>query len=236
MPARRPGPARPTSIRARSASRSPIPATNSAIGVSRRRRSAAIIELCRDILSRHPIPPQRVLAHSDVAPLRKEDPGELFPWGELHAAGIGHWVMPELVVAGPMLEAGRQRARRSPTSSRNSAPMATALAPTPDFDDGDGGGGARLPAPFPPGAGRRHRRRVDRRHAGQADRRASVSAAIRFVRWSAACRAIAVSPSSADLRPSEGPSRQTISAGPDRCKWPQGRCRRSSGRRRRRVG
>jgi len=67
---------------------------------------AAVIDLCRGILSRHPIPPERVLAHSDVAPLRKEDPGELFPWGELNAAGIGHWVMPEPVVAGPMLQAG----------------------------------------------------------------------------------------------------------------------------------
>ena len=67
---------------------------------------AAVIALCRDIVSRHPIPPARVLAHSDVAPLRKEDPGELFPWGELAAAGIGHWVMPEVVVAGPSLRLG----------------------------------------------------------------------------------------------------------------------------------
>ncbi len=67
---------------------------------------AAVIALCRDVLSRHPIPPERVLAHSDVAPARKEDPGELFPWSELFAAGIGHWVMPEPVVAGPLLKIG----------------------------------------------------------------------------------------------------------------------------------
>ncbi len=67
---------------------------------------AAVVALCRDILSRHAIPPERVLAHSDVAPMRKDDPGELFPWGELNAAGIGHWVMPELVVAGPLLQLG----------------------------------------------------------------------------------------------------------------------------------
>ncbi len=67
---------------------------------------AAVIALCQDILSRHAIPRQRVLAHSDVAPLRKEDPGELFPWSELATAGIGHWVMPELVVAGPELKLG----------------------------------------------------------------------------------------------------------------------------------
>ena len=66
----------------------------------------AVVALCGDILAHHPIPPQRVLAHSDVAPLRKEDPGELFPWGELAADGIGHWVMPEMVVAGGELKLG----------------------------------------------------------------------------------------------------------------------------------
>ncbi len=71
-----------------------------------RAQVAAAIDLCRDIVARRPIPPERVLAHSDVAPLRKDDPGELFPWGELNAAGVGHWVMPEPVVAGPMLKLG----------------------------------------------------------------------------------------------------------------------------------
>ena len=52
---------------------------------------AAVIELCQGILARHPIPPLRVLGHSDVAPLRKEDPGELFDWPSLAAAGIGLW-------------------------------------------------------------------------------------------------------------------------------------------------
>ncbi len=53
---------------------------------------AAVIDLCRDILARHPIPAARVLAHSDVAPERKEDPGEVFPWARLAGAGIGHHV------------------------------------------------------------------------------------------------------------------------------------------------
>jgi len=51
----------------------------------------ALIALCLDILSRHPIPPARVLGHSDVAPARKEDPGELFPWQRLAREGIGLW-------------------------------------------------------------------------------------------------------------------------------------------------
>ncbi len=52
---------------------------------------AALITLCHSILMRHPIPSWRVLGHSDVAPARKEDPGELFPWDRLAEAGIGLW-------------------------------------------------------------------------------------------------------------------------------------------------
>jgi N-acetylmuramoyl-L-alanine amidase len=47
--------------------------------------------LCRDILTRFPIPSHLVLAHSDVAPGRKQDPGELFDWERLAAAGVGLW-------------------------------------------------------------------------------------------------------------------------------------------------
>ena len=52
---------------------------------------AALIPLCHSILVRHPIASARVLGHSDVAPARKEDPGELFPWARLAKAGIGLW-------------------------------------------------------------------------------------------------------------------------------------------------
>jgi N-acetylmuramoyl-L-alanine amidase len=51
----------------------------------------AVIELCRGILSRWPIPQNRIVAHSDIAPDRKEDPGELFPWRRLSEAGVGLW-------------------------------------------------------------------------------------------------------------------------------------------------
>jgi N-acetylmuramoyl-L-alanine amidase len=54
----------------------------------------ALITLCHGILLRHPIPSARVLGHSDVAPARKEDPGELFPWQRLAKAGIGLWPQP----------------------------------------------------------------------------------------------------------------------------------------------
>jgi N-acetylmuramoyl-L-alanine amidase len=56
------------------------------------RQIAATIRLGRDLCSRLKIPPERVLAHSDVAPTRKRDPGEIFPWKRLSEAGVGHWV------------------------------------------------------------------------------------------------------------------------------------------------
>ncbi|WP_270936878.1 N-acetylmuramoyl-L-alanine amidase [Falsiroseomonas oryzae] len=52
---------------------------------------AAVCELCLEILDRHPIPARNVVAHSDVAPDRKEDPGELFDWQGLAANGVGLW-------------------------------------------------------------------------------------------------------------------------------------------------
>jgi len=58
----------------------------------------AVERLSRDIIARHGIRPERVLAHSDVAPARKKDPGEKFPWERLAHAGIGHWVPPEPAV------------------------------------------------------------------------------------------------------------------------------------------
>lgn len=51
-----------------------------------------VIALCRDILTRQPrIPPRNVVAHSDIAPQRKDDPGTLFFWPALAAAGVGLW-------------------------------------------------------------------------------------------------------------------------------------------------
>ena len=72
------------------------------------RQIAAVITLAKTILKRHPaIVPERVLAHSDVAPSRKQDPGEKFPWELLADSGVGHCVRAApLNVAGMTLMTG----------------------------------------------------------------------------------------------------------------------------------
>ncbi|MCB4770850.1 N-acetylmuramoyl-L-alanine amidase [Ancylobacter sp. Lp-2] len=64
------------------------------------RQIEAVTALAKDIVTRLAIRPERVLAHSDVAPLRKQDPGEKFPWDILHRAGIGHLVEEEPISDG----------------------------------------------------------------------------------------------------------------------------------------
>lgn len=70
----------------------------------------AVIALSRAIVGRHPIPPNRVLAHSDVAPGRKLDPGERFPWARLAAAGVGHFVEPVAIADGRFFQRGDEGA------------------------------------------------------------------------------------------------------------------------------
>lgn len=67
---------------------------------------AAVIALCRGICERHAIVPERVLAHSDVAPGRKIDPGEKFPWTRLAEAGLGVRPPEPPPVSGPYLASG----------------------------------------------------------------------------------------------------------------------------------
>jgi N-acetylmuramoyl-L-alanine amidase len=71
-----------------------------------KRQIAAVTTLCRSILTRHTVPPMRVLAHSDIAPARKQDPGEKFPWRTLYDSGVGHWVKPA-----PIMDIGGQTLR-----------------------------------------------------------------------------------------------------------------------------
>ncbi|MBU4529984.1 MAG: N-acetylmuramoyl-L-alanine amidase [Hoeflea sp.] len=66
----------------------------------------AVIRLCCDIVQRHAIAAERVLAHSDIAPMRKQDPGECFPWDRLHREGVGHWVEPVPVGGGRFFQEG----------------------------------------------------------------------------------------------------------------------------------
>ena len=84
------------------------------------RQTAAVIALCRGIMLRRKVPSHRVLAHSDVAPGRKKDPGEKFPWHSLANSGVGHWVQPAPIVRGETLKLG--------TISNDVADLQTALA------------------------------------------------------------------------------------------------------------
>ncbi len=75
---------------------------------------AAVERLAREILDRQAIPPERVLGHSDVAPARKCDPGELFDWARLARAGVGLWPPDFDTVEGP---AGARARRLDPEAT-----------------------------------------------------------------------------------------------------------------------
>jgi N-acetylmuramoyl-L-alanine amidase len=66
----------------------------------------SVVELCRDCVNRWSIEPQMVLGHSDIAPIRKVDPGENFPWGVLSQQGVGHWVEPAQIAGGRFFQRG----------------------------------------------------------------------------------------------------------------------------------
>jgi N-acetylmuramoyl-L-alanine amidase len=65
---------------------------------------AAVIDLLADVRSRWSVEDSCLLGHSDVAPGRKEDPGELFPWRRLAEAGHGLWVEPDAAPGAPLAE------------------------------------------------------------------------------------------------------------------------------------
>ena len=50
-----------------------------------------VIALVKDIVVRHQIPPENILGHNDIAPMRKQDPGPMFPWYQLAQQGLVKW-------------------------------------------------------------------------------------------------------------------------------------------------
>jgi N-acetylmuramoyl-L-alanine amidase len=80
---------------------------------------AAVCDLCLSVLSRHPIPARNVLAHADIAPERKQDPGELFPWADLAENGVGVWPngMPDLGTGGILRDGASLRDVRAALGS-----------------------------------------------------------------------------------------------------------------------
>jgi N-acetylmuramoyl-L-alanine amidase len=78
----------------------------------------AVIALCRDLVARHVIRADRVLAHSDVAPARKQDPGERFPWARLAAMGVGLWVDPAPLGRGILVAPGDRNEQVARLQSR----------------------------------------------------------------------------------------------------------------------
>ncbi len=116
------------------------------------RQIAALIDLCREIIARHPaIEPRNVVGHSDIAPQRKIDPGRRFPWRTLAHAGIGLWPR----AGAPPITGDVQSALQ-----RFGYPPPVARAAQGDRES--------LPAPFPAGPGRRHGRPGDPRRCWQA--------------------------------------------------------------------
>jgi N-acetylmuramoyl-L-alanine amidase len=94
----------------------------------------ALLKLLGAIRKRHAIPPAHVLAHSDVAPARKQDPGERFDWRRLASEGLGLWVEPTPFGGGTVLELGASGARVE-TLQRDLAKLGYGLIATGQFDD-----------------------------------------------------------------------------------------------------
>lgn len=77
-----------------------------------RAQMAALERLLAELAARHKIAPERVLGHSDVAPLRKSDPGELFDWARLAKLGFGLW--PKADFRADLAAEGASLGERSP--------------------------------------------------------------------------------------------------------------------------
>lgn len=94
---------------------------------------ASVIALSKDIIARHHIAPRCVLAHSDVAPGRKIDPGERFPWARLAEVGVGAWPCVPEVQTGSCLAEG-DRGRDVLALTRNLAAIGYGIEPRETYD------------------------------------------------------------------------------------------------------
>jgi len=93
----------------------------------------AVVDLLADIRQRWTVDDAFILGHSDVAPRRKQDPGELFPWDRLHGSGHGLWVEPP-PAPGPALGPGDRGLGVTVVRSALSR-LGYEISPGSDFDD-----------------------------------------------------------------------------------------------------
>lgn len=97
-----------------------------------------LIELCHRILAGRDIPQSRIVGHSDIAPLRKQDPGEHFPWARLAQTGIGIWADIEDLetpsVTGKGLSPGEQNSSVRQMQEQLQR-IGYGLSPTGTYDD-----------------------------------------------------------------------------------------------------
>ena len=131
------------------------------------RQIAAVITLCRSILTRNIVRPENIVAHSDVAPSRKQDPGEKFPVEAARA--IQHRAVGRAGLRSPKARCSSPTTPATRSTDLQKALTDTATASTPTAPTTrPRGRGYRIPAPLPPGESRRHHRRLDAGNAAQA--------------------------------------------------------------------
>ena len=79
--------------------------------------------LAIEVLIRHAIPAKNVLGHSDIAPERKQDPGELFPWQRLATMNVGYWPKYELEPTSPNIADSKLRENLSSFGYNPESPL-----------------------------------------------------------------------------------------------------------------